>query len=147
MKTIQFTTHINAPKEKVWDLMLSDESYREWTQVFNPGGSYFEGEWKEGAEMRFIGPDQEGNTGGMFARIKALRPYEFVSIEHLGEINNEEVKLWPKQEKDALENYTFTEKDGGTELTVDLTVVEEYVDMFNEMWPKALEKLKAMAER
>ncbi len=44
------------------------------------------------------------------------------------------------------ENYTLTDVDGKTQLEVDLDSEEEYADMFDEMWPKALEKLKELAE-
>ncbi len=150
MKKIHFAIHINAPREKVWDTMLEDTTYRQWTAPFNPAGSYYEGSWDEGAEMRFLGPSQDGSTiGGMISRIKENRLHEFLSIEHLGMIENgvidttsEKVKAWTP----AFENYTFVEKDGGTELSIDVDSNEEYAEMFSEMWPKALALLKALAE-
>lgn len=36
---LHFTITINAPKEKVWDTMLQDTTFREWTAPFNPNGS------------------------------------------------------------------------------------------------------------
>jgi uncharacterized protein YndB with AHSA1/START domain len=151
MKKITYTTIINAPKEKVWNTMLEDVTYRQWTKPFNEGSRY-EGKWETGSEIRFIGVDESGKeSGGMYSKVKEARPYEFVSIEHLGMINevgeidttSEEVKKW----KPAFENYTFSDKDGGTEVLVELSVPEEWKDMFNEMWPKALAKLKEIAER
>lgn len=151
MKKLHFSILINAPKEKVWDVMLGDATYREWTKSFNPG-SYFSGSWDEGSEIRFLGPHPDGTPGegGMYSRIKENRLYEFVSIEHLGIINNgvidttsDEVKSWTP----SFENYTFTDKDGGTELSIDMDSHDDYADMFNEMWPKALASLKEIAER
>lgn len=151
MKKLHFTKQINAPKEKVWHAMLDDKSYREWTKAFSEG-SYFEGSWEKGAKIQFLGPDPEtGELGGMSSRIAENKPYEFISIEHVGLVSNgvedttsEEAKKWAP----AFENYTFVEKDDGTELQVDLDVVEdEYADMFDRMWPSALEDLKAIAER
>ncbi|MBP9771692.1 MAG: SRPBCC domain-containing protein [Candidatus Pacebacteria bacterium] len=151
MQKLHFSIHINASKEKVWNTMLEDATYRQWTAPFNPAGSYYEGSWDEGAEMRFLGPSQDGSTiGGMISRIKENRLHEFLSIEHLGMIENgvidtasEKVKAWTP----AFENYTFTEKDGGTELTIDADSNEEYAEMFSDMWPKALEILKGLAEK
>lgn len=87
---------------------------------------------------------------GMFSRIKENDKYKFVSIEHLGMIKNgvvdttsEEVKKWTP----ALENYTFTEKDGKTEVKIEMDVAEEYESMFEEMWPKALKALKSLCEK
>lgn len=150
MQKIHLSIFIKAPKEKVWNTMLGDASYREWTSVFHEG-SHYEGNWEEGSRILFLGPDEQGGgEGGMVSRIKENRLYEYLSIEHLGIVKNgvedttsEEAKKWAL----AHENYTFTEKDGGTELTIDQDMADEYKDMFEEMWAKALEKLKEMSEK
>jgi uncharacterized protein YndB with AHSA1/START domain len=142
---------IDAPREKVWKTMLEEATYREWTSAFNPGGSSYEGSWEKGSEIRFIGPDPEtGKMGGMYARITDNRPNAYVAVEHLGIINDgvvdttsEEVKKWAP----AYETYTFNDKDGVTELVVETDTVEEWAEMFQELWPKALQNLKALAEK
>lgn len=149
MKQLHTSILIQAPKEKVWHTMLDDATYRQWTRAFNPG-SYYKGSWEQGSEIEFLGPDPAGpGEGGMFSRIKENREFEFISIEHLGLIKNgvrdttsDEVKKWAP----AFENYTFVEKDGGTELQVDMSVHDEFAAMFEEMWTKALQDLKALAE-
>ena len=52
-----------------------------------------------------------------------------------------------KQWAGSLENYTFKDKNGKTELLVDMDINDEYKDMFSDMWPKALKKLKELAEK
>ncbi|MDQ5930499.1 MAG: hypothetical protein QG594_2287 [Bacteroidota bacterium] len=149
MQKIHFSKFINAPKEKVWDTMLSLEGYKAWTAPFCVG-SYFVGDWSEGSEMKFLGPNPEtGKEGGMYSRVRENRPHEFVSVEHLGFINegvvdttSEEVKKWTP----AFENYTFVEKDGGTEVLVDMDINEEMKTEFEEMWSKALDILKNLSE-
>lgn len=150
MQKITFKTVINAPQEKVWHAMLDEATYRQWTKVFNAGSRY-EGTWETGAEMRFIGVDEAGQeSGGMYSRIKEARPFEFVSIEHLGMITktgevdttSEEVKKWTP----AFENYTFNDTDAGTEVLVEMDIADEWKDMFTDMWPKALVELKKIAE-
>ena len=42
----------------------------------------------------------------------------------------------------AYENYSFQEKDGATEVLVDLDVDEKEIETFNKMWLEALQKLK-----
>lgn len=149
MEQLHYSIVINAPKQKVWETMLEDATYRQWTEVFNPAGSYYEGEWTTGSKMLFLGPnpDPESTVSGMVARIEESRPYDFVSIRHLGEIIKGEENLWPVVEgQEPYENYTLREVEGGTEVLVDLNILSEYKDMFNDMWPKALEKLKEIAE-
>ncbi len=150
MEKIHFSIHINAPREKVWKTMLEDKTYREWTTVFSPG-SYYKGDWKKGSKILFLGPGQEHQgEGGRVSRIAENIPNEFISIEHLGEVVNgvedttsEKVKQW----NGAHEDYTFKDANGGTDLTIDIDVSKEYKDMFNGMWPAALQKLKEIAEK
>jgi hypothetical protein len=150
MQKIHFTQFINAPKEKVWDTMLGDATYRIWTEAFNPG-SYFKGDWSEGSKILFLGPDPEtGKESGMVSRIKENRQYEFVSIEHVGIVKEgieDTTSDYAKQWAPAFENYTFIEKDGGTEVQVDLDISDDFKEMFEQMWPKALVALKELAEK
>lgn len=151
MQTIHFSIHINAQKEKVWDTMLGDATYREWTEAFH-AGSYYQGDWSEGSKILFLGPDETGKKdGGMVSRIKENRKYEFISIEHLGIVVDgieDTTSIDATKWTPAFENYTFTEKDGGTEVSVDMEIAnDEFKAMFEDMWPKALLKLKEIAER
>lgn len=150
MKTLHFSTIIAAPKEKVWHTMLDDAPYREWTSAFNPG-SYYRGDWSKGSKILFLGPDpQTGSEGGIVSRIAENRPYEFVSIQHLGlvrdgveDTTSEAARRWAP----AYENYSFHEQDGATEVRVDLDVLDDHAAMFEAMWPPALARLKELAER
>lgn len=148
MKKLHFEITINAPKEKVWNTMLGKNTYPEWTEPFAPG-SNFVGDWKKGSKILFTAPGEKGDMG-MVSRIKDNRPYEFISIEHIGmlqdgveDTTSEAVKAWAG----ALENYTFKEKDGKTELIIDTDTTEEYIEMFKGMWPNALQKLKDISEK
>jgi hypothetical protein len=149
METLNFSILINAGKEKVWHTMLDKPTYEQWTVVFSPGSTY-EGSWEKGSEIRFLGPNENGKSDGMYSKIKESIPYQFISIEHLGMVKNgvvdttsEEVKKWTP----AFENYTFTEKNGQTEVKVEMQSPAEHKDMFNGMWPKALKTLKELAEK
>lgn len=147
MEKSHFEITISATHEKVWDTMLTDATYREWTKPFHEG-SYFKGDWSEGSKILFLGPDEEGGgEGGMVSRIKENRLYEFISIEHLGMVRNgvedmtsEEVKKWVP----AFENYTFTQDGAGTKLSIDVDTNDEYKALFEEIWPKALQRLKEL---
>ena len=131
--------------------MLEDETYRAWTNEFHEG-SYYKGDWNEGSKILFLGPGEDGNTeDGMIAKIAENRLHEFISIHHYGFISNgvedttsEEVRKWADQ--DPRENYTFKEIDGKTELQIEVDSDDQWVEMFNDAWPKALNKLKELCE-
>ena len=150
MQKLHFSIQINASKDKVWHAMLDDQPYREWTNSFNEG-SYYKGSWEKGSKILFLGPDPNtGEEGGMVSRIAENKPYEFISNEHLGIVQNgvedttsEVARKWAP----AFENYTFIDRGGATEVLVDIDVEAEYAPMFNETWPKGLLKLKELAEK
>jgi uncharacterized protein YndB with AHSA1/START domain len=149
MHKLHFSIDINAPKEKVWKTMLDDATYRVWTEAFTPG-SHYVGEWSKGSKILFLAPGKTGEMSGMVSRIKENRRHEYLSIEHLGVVQDgvedttsEAVKGWAG----ALENYTFKETGGTTEVLVDLDTADEYKEMFQNIWPKALQKLKELAEK
>ncbi|MEK7103064.1 MAG: SRPBCC domain-containing protein [Patescibacteria group bacterium] len=146
---LHFQIEINAPVKKVWDTMLEQETYKQWTAAFDPT-SYYEGSWEKGSKMKFLGGSGDG-MNGMIAEIAENVPHKFLSIKHLGmlkdgveDTTSEEVKQWTP----AFENYTFTEKGEQTLLEIDLemNLTPEYKAMFEGMWPKALLKLKEMCE-
>jgi len=138
---LNYSIEIRAPRSRVWEQMLSDAGYRDWTTAFCEG-SYYEGRWETGADMRFLGPSGEG----MRARIEQAQKPEYVSIEHLGEL----ASGVPKEGSDwqgVFERYRLLEQAGGTRLEVELSQVPDaYVEMMNTMWPAALAQLKKASE-
>lgn len=145
MKQLEFKTQIAADKKKVWNTMLNPESYKKWVDVSWPG-SYFEGIWAKGEKLRFISPGQ----GGTLAELKEQKPYETILAEQIAVINPD-----GSEDRDSkiakgwigtTERYTFDEKNGKTELTVEINTPPSWADMFTDSWPKALEKLKEMCE-
>lgn len=149
MKKLHASIQIKAPVEKVWDTMIGDQTYREWTKAFHEG-SHYKGSWEEGAKILFLGPDPEtGEEGGMVSRIAQNRLHEYISIEHLGvyangveDTTSEEAKKWAP----AYENYTFREENGVTTVDIDMDIADEEAEMFERIWPQALERLKDLAE-
>lgn len=145
MEKINFETRIDAPKEKVWETLWNDASYRKWTSPFCEGSYAITDNWTEGTEVKFLSPD----GGGMVSRVASNRQPDYMSFEHLGELKKGEedrtsdsVKEWAG----AKENYTLTEENGATILAVDLQILESHKDYFLKAWPKALEAVKELAE-
>lgn len=152
MKKMQFKTSINAPANKVYNVMLglsSKSTYEQWTALFNPTSTY-EGNWNKGSKILFIGTDDKGEKGGMVSEIVDNIPNQFVSIRHYGLVkSNEEITEGPEVEKwaNGFENYTFEENNGITSVTVDLDTTEDFWDYMNQTYPKALDKLKEISEK
>lgn len=146
VKRLQFTTEIDAPAEVVFKIMLAPESYKEWTSAFMEG-SYYEGKWEQGEKIRFLAPSGQD---GMLSEIAELRPNEFVSIRHIGAIQNGKedttspaVREWAP----AYENYTFITIPTGTRVVIDQDVPESYEHHMTDSWRVGLEKLKEICER
>ena len=142
---LKFSVQINASKEKVWDTLWSDASYRQWTEAFSPG-SYADSDWKEGSKIKFL--TAEGD--GMFSVIETMKPSSQMTFRHLGTVlkgkeqpESKESVVW----EGAKESYFLSEKDGITELNVEVDVTNQYQDYFNKTFPKALEIVKKNAEQ
>ncbi|MGE4347205.1 MAG: SRPBCC domain-containing protein [Flavobacteriaceae bacterium] len=152
MKKIQFKIDIYSPVAKVYKTMLGLEdksTYEAWTAEFNPTSTY-EGSWEKGSKILFIGTGEDGEKGGMIAEIAENIPNRFVSIRHYGILkgnteitSGEEVEKWAGGE----ENYSFEEQNGITTITVEVDVIEDYLDYFHSTYPKALQKLKEIVEK
>jgi hypothetical protein len=144
LKRIQFSTTIEAPVSRVYQLMIGPESYKDWTSAFAEGSCY-EGSWAQGGQIRFLSPSGDG----MVAEIAENRADEFISIRHLGFIaqgvvdtTSEAVRAWTP----AYENYSFQAVPEGTRLVVDQDVADAFEADMREAWPKALIRLKALCE-
>jgi len=152
MKRLQFKVSIDTSADQVYDKMLGltqKLTYEQWTAVFNPTSTY-EGNWKKGEKMRFIGTDEKGEKGGLVSEIVDNVPNRFVSIRHYGLVKgNAEITEGPEVEKwaNGLENYNFEENSGSTTVKVDLDITDEFQDYMEQTYPKALDKLKELCEK
>lgn len=145
MERKTFETMINASPERVWQILWGNDTYPQWTAVF-AAGSNTVSDWKKGSKVLFL----DGEGRGMVSRIADLRTNAYMSFEHLGEVTDgvedttsEKVKQWAG----AFENYTLSQTNVGTNLTVDIDLQGEFVEMFSNMFPKALAKVKELAEQ
>jgi uncharacterized protein YndB with AHSA1/START domain len=144
MKRQNYNATIKAPKEKVWDTLWGKESYKKWTAAFAEGSDAIT-DWKEGSKVLFT----DGSGQGMVALIARRIDHEYLSLRHLGMLKDgKEILEGPEVEgwAGAEENYTLTEESGTTKLDVDIDLTDKWLEYFNKTWPKALQKLKELAE-
>lgn len=141
----KFQITINAPREKVWDVLWDETSYPVWTAPFSESSQVKTEQWDEGSKVLFI----DGDSGeGMVSKVARNIPGEFMSFRHIGIIKNgvEDTESQQAREWGGEENYTLKTINGKTELTVDMDIDEKHKSMFEDLWPKALQKVKDLAE-
>lgn len=151
MIKLNYSIEIKSPAMQVYDKMLGiskKKNYERWTAIFNPTSTY-EGNWKRGSKMLFIGTDSKGEKGGMISEVAENIENRFVSLRHYGLVQSDvEVTEGPEVEKwtGGFENYRFDERNDFTQLSIELDTTEDFVDYMNEHYPKALTELKKMCE-
>lgn len=144
MKKLEYQILIDASPVKVWDVLLGEKTYPQWTSPFSPD-SRVETDWQKGNRALFT----DGSNNGMISEIAENIPAQYLSIRHLGSIINgvedydsEETKSWAGSH----ENYILRDAEGATELRIEIDVAESHIEMFDRMWPEALQKVKELSE-
>lgn len=144
MEKMYFKTLINASREKVWEVLWNEDTYPKWTLPFCEG-AYAISDWKQGSKIQFLSPGNNGLTSIIAGKI----PNEYMSFQHMGTIKNgvedvdsEETKKWAG----AMENYYLKKINDQTELTIEIDVTNEFRDFFESTFPKAIDRIKQLAE-
>ncbi|MCP5961738.1 SRPBCC domain-containing protein, partial [Klebsiella pneumoniae] len=73
MENLVYEVEIEAPIEKVWELLWNSETYNAWTKFFAPDSSMCT-DWQIGGKTYFL--DGEGN--GMVSTIEELKKPEIL---------------------------------------------------------------------
>ncbi len=146
MNRLQFKIDIKADKIKVWKALWDNNSYRDWTSVFFEGSYAVTEDWKEGSKVLFLSPDQNG----MYGIIEKHIPNEIMAFKHIGNVLNgkeqpvdDETLKW----SGAMEIYKLTKGTDSNMLTVEIDVLDDHLDFMKTIFPKALDKVKALSEK
>lgn len=142
MQEIQFTIEINAPKEKVWQVLWQDEMLREWMD-FIDSGTYMTGELKEGSIVQFNSAEGYGVT----SMVTELVPNEFVLFKHQADTKKDGESSRDDQWTGGAESYRLTGAGDVTTLVMKFDVPLELRDIMLVSYPKALNKIKELSER
>ena len=143
-RTITKAIDIDAPPERVWDVLLDDATYRQWTAEFMVG-SYAETDWQEGSTVRFLDP----SGSGLLGHIAASRHPELVDIEYDGLVadgKDDTESDHAREYRGSKETYRLTRTPSGTHLDLSADMAEQYYDDMVAAWDRALAKAKALAE-
>ena len=142
MKDMQFSIEIKASKEHVWGTLWQDETFRQWAGIIDPG-TYMKGELQEDGEVEFISAE---NGYGVTSLVAKLVPGEFLLLKHSADTQENGSEEREKEWTGGEESYSLTEKDGVTTLAATFGVPEKMEEYFKVNYPKALEKVKELAE-
>ncbi|CAN5507420.1 hypothetical protein BH23BAC1_BH23BAC1_24520 [soil metagenome] len=143
--TIKKSIEIDAPKEKVWEVLQEDQYTRNWYAEFKEG-SHAVTDWKEGSKALFL--DNEGN--GMIGRIITKKPFEIISIEYdgfiMGGVEDYESE-GARATKGTKETYRLSGTNGKTKLDIESDMGKDWFDSMSEAWDRALEKIKELSRQ
>lgn len=140
MEQLHFSANIQAPAQKVWDVLWNDATYPEWTRVFCEGSKAVS-DWKEGSSIEFL-----SGTDGMYSEIDRRIDNQLMSFTHIGMIKDGKRDPAEKSWEGAKEVYRLHENGGHTQLEVELDVIGTHKDYFEKTFPQALAKVKELAE-
>lgn len=143
MKKLQFSTGIKASREEVWNTLWEEKTFRDWANIIDEG-TYMVGEMKEGKEVQFI---SSVSGYGVTSLIEKLVPDEFVLFRQMTDTMDNGEQKREKEWAGGRESYSLVEKDGVTTLSIELDVPREQEETFRVRFPKALKRVKVLAEK
>jgi len=138
----QFTITIKAPREKVWSTLWDDVTFRDWASLIDEG-TYMKGELKEGSEIDFI----SGSSGyGVRSVVEKLIPNEHVTLRQVLDTKDSGEAARDDEWTGGTETFELTEHNGVTTLHYTTDVPPALVEIMKDRYPKALERIKVLAE-
>ncbi|SHK80410.1 SRPBCC family protein [Chryseobacterium polytrichastri] len=146
METLSYEKVIDAPLQKVWDILWNPETYGEWTKFFGPD-SRIKSDWKVGGKTYFVNAEGEG----MVSTIDSLEEPRQIVFKHLGMVDKKGVEdtesMEVKQWSGCFEKYILIDLEGKTKLHAEVQVEKEWQEHLNNGFIKGLEIVKNLAEK
>jgi uncharacterized protein YndB with AHSA1/START domain len=143
-RIIKNITTINAPKERVWDVLTKDEYTRQWYAEFHPG-TYADTTWKEGTQAIFT----HDGVKGIIGTVDVNRPAEELIIRYEGLLSDGKPDYSSPAAahvKNGYESYLLAEDNGITTLQTAASMSPEFMDMMGSSWDRAKDRIKQLAE-
>lgn len=144
LQQIQKSVSIDAPAQKVWEVLLNKEYIEQWYKAFGEGVKA-DTDWQLGSKAIFT----DNNSDGIIGRIVTLEPNKKISIEYDGFMSKgkeDHVSEAAMAIKGTQETYSLEQTGNSTNLSISLEMDEKYFDMMSTMWDNALQKIKDLSE-
>ena len=144
MITLTYHQEINAPAEKVWDVLWNKETYPVWTRPFSEV-STMTSDWKVGGQTSFT----DGKNNGMLSTILSMNQPNEIIFKHLGELKDGKPTLFHEGDsfEGSLEKYILTEHNGVTQLTASVDILPQYKEMMDNGFNSGLQVVKQLSEK
>jgi uncharacterized protein YndB with AHSA1/START domain len=142
MKELNYTTEISATPEKVWKTLWNDATFRDWAGIIDEG-TYMKGTLKEGNDVEFI---SSVNGYGVTSFVEKFTPNKLAFFRHKADTQETGTKSRDNEWTGTSEQYELHEKNGRTTLTIKTQVPPEQEETFEDRLPKALARIKELAE-
>jgi uncharacterized protein YndB with AHSA1/START domain len=140
MQTIEKTIEIDAPVEKVYEVLVNPRFTRAWGNAFSEG-AYVESDWKPGSEV--VWKDKTGNVGAKGVVVEN-EPMRRITVAFYDDIN-EKPPARPGQYK---EMYSVQTGQHQSRLQIVAGALPESdVLTHSPLWDKALQMIKQLAEK
>ena len=142
MQKMQFSIEIEAPSGKVWQTLWDDKTFRDWGNIIDEG-QYMEGVLAEGNEVQFISSEGLGVT----SFVEKLIPNEYIAFKQVADTMDSGKEVRDKEWTGGKESFELAETNGITSLTVNIDIPPGLEEIFQDRFPKALERVKTLAEK
>lgn len=142
MKELQFSVTINASQDRVWRTLWGASTFTQWASVIDPQ-TYMKGELIEGEKVEFISAQGGYGVTSLVAKVQAPK---YLLLKHQADTQDEGVNEREQEWTGGEESYVLEEADGLTTLTVTFGVPPTQEAYFEDIYPKALQKLKELTE-
>ncbi len=145
IRTIKKEIKIQASPAAVWEVFTADNYTRQWYQPFSAGAHAIT-TWQEGSPITVVDDDGNGLTGV----VSVSRPFLELAITYEGCVTNGKEDFESEGVQilnGAREIYLLTELPDGTQLNIESDMSDDYYDMMDTAWDKALLMVKDLAER
>lgn len=135
--TIKKSVPIMAPAAVIWNIVLTPDN--QWGKAFG-GGAFVKTDWKPGSEV--IWTDTSGDIGARGV-VKEHREMDYLQVDMYDDINAPAGSATGEY----AEKYKLTGNNGGMTLSIESgPLPKKYMKEHTEMWDKALEIIKELAE-
>lgn len=132
MTSLHYKIILNNNVEYVFDKLFAKSQYKEWTRPFNPTSDYT-GTLAQGSEIFF----HDADRNGMLAQVSEYQVNKKIVFSYVASVTDGNKEYF--EERENFESYSFTNlQDEMMMLDIELNIPDEYYDMFEEMWAKAI---------